>query len=84
MRFNLATALMGDGYFVFDYGPALHGQTWWYDEYDKGAGSSLAQAIDGRQTLIPLAPGTASRFQPGISSACRRTSVCPQSRRTGR
>lgn len=33
MRFGLATALMGDGLFSFDMGPAWHGQLWWYDEF---------------------------------------------------
>jgi len=65
MRFNLATTLMGNGYFVYDYGPKLHGQTWWYDEYDKGAGSSLATAIDTTQTTVQLAPHSGNKFQIG-------------------
>lgn len=65
MRFTLATALMGDGYFAYDSGPQNHGQTWWYDEYDDGAGSSLATAIGASQTRITLAPGTGQRFKVG-------------------
>src|SRR3990167_4496557 len=34
MRFGLATSLLSDGYYSFDYGNRDHGQTWWYDEYD--------------------------------------------------
>ncbi|MSU75689.1 MAG: hypothetical protein EXS55_04215 [Candidatus Magasanikbacteria bacterium] len=34
MRFGLASALMGRGYYAFDYGDQDHGQTWWYDEYN--------------------------------------------------
>jgi hypothetical protein len=34
MRFTLGSALLGDGYYSFDYGDRDHGQTWWYDEYD--------------------------------------------------
>jgi hypothetical protein len=65
MRFNLATALMGDGYYAYDYGTESHGQTWWYDEYDGGQGSSLVTAIDGTQTTLPLAAGTGKRFRVG-------------------
>lgn len=35
MRFGLATALLGDGYYAFDNG--AHDVAWWFDEYD-GAG----------------------------------------------
>lgn len=65
MRFLLACALMGNGYFSFDYGPANHGQTWWYDEYDNGAGSSLASAINAFQPSIKVAHGTGGRFHVG-------------------
>jgi hypothetical protein len=43
MRFGLASSLMGDGYFSFDYGDQKHGQLWWYDEYDSYLGKPLAQ-----------------------------------------
>ncbi len=33
MRFGLASALLGKGYYAFDYGDQDHGQKWWYDEY---------------------------------------------------
>lgn len=33
MRYGLATALMGNGLFAYDYGPNGHGDRWWYDEY---------------------------------------------------
>lgn len=38
MRFGLATTLLGDGYFSFDYGTFDHAQTWTYDEYDAHLG----------------------------------------------
>src|SRR5581483_7292704 len=63
--FNLGTDLMGNGYYVYDYGTLAHGQTWWYDEYDNGAGSSLTSQISSSQTTIPLASGTGNRFQVG-------------------
>jgi len=33
MRYGLASALMGDGLFSYDYGPDWHGSLWWYDEF---------------------------------------------------
>ncbi|MEI7497890.1 MAG: putative glycoside hydrolase [Candidatus Falkowbacteria bacterium] len=40
MRFGLASTLMGDGYFAYDYGDQNHAQTWWYDEYDVKLGKA--------------------------------------------
>lgn len=37
-RLALATTLLGDGYFGFDRGDCLHGQLWWFDEYDVDLG----------------------------------------------
>jgi hypothetical protein len=37
MRFGLVTALMGDGYFAYDYG-VNRGGWWWYKEYDAHLG----------------------------------------------
>ncbi|OGF32708.1 hypothetical protein A2316_00630 [Candidatus Falkowbacteria bacterium RIFOXYB2_FULL_38_15] len=34
MRYCFASALLGDGYFAFDYGDQAHNYLWWYDEYD--------------------------------------------------
>ena len=65
MRFNLGTALLGNGYYYYDGGTTMHGQTWWYDEYDNGAGSSLASAVGATQASITLAAGTGSRFKAG-------------------
>jgi len=39
MRFGLTSALMGDGYYSFDFGPMIHGFPWWYDEYGAPVGS---------------------------------------------
>lgn len=38
MRFGLATALMGDGYFAYDLHTRWRGQRWWYPEYDAPLG----------------------------------------------
>ncbi len=45
--------------------PTGHGQTWWYDEYDNGAGSSLPSAINATQTTLRVAPGTGGKFSVG-------------------
>lgn len=65
MRFGLGTALLGDGYYIYDFGPIAHGQTWWYDEYDGGVGSSLAVGVDSVTTTLVIAPGTGVRFRVG-------------------
>ncbi len=41
VRFGLATALMGDGYFAQEYGDTWHGNFWWYDELDFNLGYPL-------------------------------------------
>lgn len=65
MRFDLGLALLGNGYYAYDYGSHIHGNPWWYDEYDNGAGSSLASAVSASQTTLTLATGTGSRFSVG-------------------
>ncbi len=65
MRFNLGIALMGNGYYAYDYGDQMHGQTWWYDEYDDGAGSSLPAAISASPSTLTVAAGTGSKFAVG-------------------
>jgi len=41
MRFGLATALMGDGYYGFDLNTRWRGQHWWYAEFDAPLGKAL-------------------------------------------
>jgi len=45
-RYGLASALMGNGYYSFDYGPSNHAQFWWYDEYDVDLGSKQTVAYN--------------------------------------
>lgn len=45
MRYGLASTLMLDGYYAYDYGDQNHNQTWWYDEYDVELGQPLAPAV---------------------------------------
>lgn len=44
MRYGLASALLADGYYAFDYGDRDHGQTWWFDEYDFSLGEPVGPA----------------------------------------
>jgi len=46
MRFSLGSALLGDGYFSFDYGDQNHGQLWWYDEYSVNLGKPISTPIN--------------------------------------
>jgi hypothetical protein len=59
MRYGLATSLLGDGYYSFDFGNRDHRQTWWYDEYD---------AVLGKATGAPriLAPYGATGVVAGV------------------
>ncbi len=41
VRFGIASALLGNGYFSYDKGDQDHGQTWWYDEYSVKLGDPL-------------------------------------------
>ncbi|MBN1325989.1 VCBS repeat-containing protein [Candidatus Falkowbacteria bacterium] len=43
-RYNMTSALMGDGYFSFDYGDLGHDRLWWYDEYDYYLGQAKTEA----------------------------------------
>ncbi len=45
MRFGLGSAMLGDGYFSYDFGSRDHGQTWWYDEYDASIGKTDGSAV---------------------------------------
>jgi hypothetical protein len=49
MRLGLGSAMLGDGYYSFDYGNQDHGQVWWYDEYD----AKLGNAISAPRLLLP-------------------------------
>lgn len=68
MRYGLATALLSDGYFSFDYGDKDHGQLWKYDEFDAylGKPSGLPENVLGKNTGV-LFPSVWKRdFQRGV------------------
>ncbi len=45
VRYGLASTLLGNGYFSFDYGDQDHSQTWWYDEYNVNLGDPIGEAV---------------------------------------
>ncbi len=49
MRFGLASTLLNNAYFSFDYGDQDHGQWYYYDEYDANLGQPVgaARRVDG-------------------------------------
>ena len=63
LRLGLATTLLLDGgYFGFDRGDCLHGQLWWFDEYDVDLGNPRGSFVEGR-----YGPGTFAReFEHGL------------------
>ena len=68
-RYSLASALLGNAYFSFDYGPSDHAQLWRYDEYDINLGpkQGLAYNLLDRNNSI-IKPGLWRRdFENGIS-----------------
>lgn len=38
VRYGLASTLLQDGYYAYDWGDQSHAQLWWYDEYDAALG----------------------------------------------
>ncbi|MFA5413798.1 MAG: putative glycoside hydrolase [Patescibacteria group bacterium] len=67
MRFCLASALLGDGYFSFDYGDQAHNQTWWYDEYNVSLGKPINSAYNFSNGSTKVVAGVWRRdFQNGI------------------
>lgn len=68
-RFGLTSALLGNGYYSFDFGDLGHDRVWWYDEYNIYLGNSVSGAknlLD--QTSSDLKLGVWERdFQNGLS-----------------
>ncbi len=69
MRFGLASALMHDGYFSFDYGTNDHTQLWWYDEYNFSLGAPRGNAQSVVKTPLDYAETAVWRrdFQNGVA-----------------
>ncbi len=45
-RYGLTSALLGNGFYSFDYDITNHGQTWWYDEYSVPLGPAQSGAYN--------------------------------------
>lgn len=58
MRYGLASALLNDAYFSYDYGDQDHGQWYYYDEYD----ANLGRAVGGARRV----DGASGNFAPGV------------------
>ncbi len=58
-RFGFASALLGNGFYSFDYDTTNHTQTWWYDEYEVNLGPAKSLAYN----LLDLSN---SNFKPGF------------------
>ncbi len=56
-RYGLASTLLINGYYSFDFGDQDHAQTWWYDEYNIELGKPLTPAVS---------LSGASDFKPGV------------------
>ncbi len=52
---TVGVSLLGDGYAAYDRGWIVHGDPWWFDEYDGGQGSALTRRLDAAATLVPVA-----------------------------
>lgn len=46
VRFGLSSALLGDGFFGFDFGTNSHAQLWRYDEYDAFIGTPKDDPVE--------------------------------------
>lgn len=69
LRYSLASSLLGNSYFSFDYGPSDHARFWWYDEYnvDLGMKQGVAYNLLDKNN-VSLKPGLWRRdFQNGIA-----------------
>ncbi len=68
VRYCLASALLGDGYFSFDYGDQAHNQLWWYDEYNVFLGKPLNSAYRVDNGKTEISSGLWRRdFQNGVA-----------------
>jgi hypothetical protein len=68
MRFGLAIALMGDGYYTFDNGVFGHYVAWWYDEYD-GAGRGVGWLGLPRGAATKVSGAWLREFSHGLALA---------------
>lgn len=83
VRFGLASTLLADGFFSFDFGDANHGQLWTYDEYAVQLGRPLGAAASVSPVKNALDPGVWRRdFEKGV--ALVNATAAPQTVALGR
>ncbi|MFA5358309.1 MAG: putative glycoside hydrolase [Patescibacteria group bacterium] len=67
MRYGLASTMMNNGYYSFDYGTQSHGELWWYDEYDVDLGQPISAAYNTDTGSSEIAPGLWRRdYEKGV------------------
>lgn len=67
LRFGLASALLGDGYYSFDNGDASHHEVWWYDEYEAFLGVPAGEAVNVHNNSKTFSEGLWRRdFKNGL------------------
>jgi hypothetical protein len=77
MRYGLASALIGDGYYSFDAGDAGHFRTWWYDEYDAPIGTprAAAKVVSGSASGASVWSREFTRGYVAVNSTSKAASV---------
>jgi len=77
MRYGLASALVGDGYYSFDAGDSGHFRTWWYDEYDAPIGnpSGAPRVVSGAANTAAVWSRTYSRGYVVVNSTKKSADV---------
>ena len=67
MRYGLTSALLGNGYYSFDYGDQDHARLWQYDEYNVSLGRPIS-AAQSENNVAKYIPDVWSRnFENGVS-----------------
>jgi hypothetical protein len=61
MRLGLASALLYDGYYSFDYGPQLREHLWWYDEFNFKLGQPKSAPINLKDNSSEIKRGVWKR-----------------------
>ena len=55
VQLAVGAALLGAGYAAYDQGWLDHGNPWWFDEFDGGAGTATLRPTDAGAMLAPVA-----------------------------
>ncbi len=66
MRFGLASTLMGNGFYSFDFGDQDHGQTWRYDEYEVALGAPTGAPALANKKSVQATAANGFRFSAGV------------------